>query len=248
MTEENENTEENAAAEAKEPASQGKSDLESAMDTVAKAQEVGKRLTGFLGGLAEIANNIDVKELTEKAKQKVNEVKDKASELNAEKTENTIPPRETLSAEQMKNLFETAAKTAEEFPAVVSAVLSDIAQGEQISLKMKFGLASDVVFIAVSAKYIYHFVKNSDQYAVFIYPVSEICGFSLLPPRGDIAGKLTISLKKDEIKLSLGSLESYAQALLLYKKLQGSPAPAAKPVAAAAKPAAAPAAKPATAK
>lgn len=64
-------------------------------EAAVKAQEVGKKLTGFLGGLAEKAKNldmkelaekaknIDVKELTEKAKQKVNEVKDKAAEINA---------------------------------------------------------------------------------------------------------------------------------------------------------------------
>ena len=37
-------------------------------EAAAKAQEVGKKLTGFLGGLAEKAKNLDVKELAEKAK------------------------------------------------------------------------------------------------------------------------------------------------------------------------------------
>jgi len=189
-------------------------------ETVAKAQEMGKKLTGFLGGLAEKAKNLDVKELTEKAKQKVNEVKDKASELSAGKTENTIPSRETISGDQMKQLFETVSKTADEFPNVVSAVLADIMQGKQLSLKMKFGNSSEASFVAVSEKNICHFVKNSDQYLAFIYPVSRIGGFSLLPPRGEVAGRLTIFLKNNEIKLALGSLESYVRALILYKKLR----------------------------
>ncbi|MBR1778864.1 MAG: hypothetical protein IJ752_09850 [Alphaproteobacteria bacterium] len=208
------------------PAGQAKS------EAVAKAQEVGKKLTGFLGGLAEKAKNIDVKELaekaknidvkelTEKAKQKVNEVKDKASELNAGKAENVVPPRETMSGDQMKQLFTTVAQTADEFPAVVLAVLADLAQGDQVALKMKFGSSSDPVYVVLSAKNLYQFTKSSDQFQAYIHPVSEVRGFSMLAPRGETAGRLTIFLKHDEIKLTLGTLESYAKALMLYKKIR----------------------------
>ncbi len=190
-------------------------------EAVAKAQEVGKKLSGFLGGLAEKAKNIDVKELTEKAKQKVNEVKDKASELNAGKTNNAVPPRETIAAEQMKQLLEGAAKATDEIPNIVLAILADVAQGEQIALKMEFGTPADQTYIAVSAKNIFQFVKSSDQFQVFVYPTSGILGFSVLPPRGETAGRLEILLEKEEIKLTLPDLETYARALILYKKLRG---------------------------
>lgn len=68
-----------------------------------KVQDVGKKLTGFLGGLAEKAKNIDVKDLTEKAKQKVGEVKDMASELSAGKTENAAQPREEIPRKRSRN-------------------------------------------------------------------------------------------------------------------------------------------------
>ena len=189
-------------------------------DTAAKAQEVGKKLTGFLGGLAEKAKNIDVKELTEKAKQKVNEVKDKAAEVSSGKTENTIPPRETMAGDQMKQLFTTVAQTADEIPPVVLAVLADVSQGEQIALRMKFGNDSDPVFAVLSDKSFYQFVKSSDQFSVSIYPLSGAKNFSLLPPRGEVAGRFIVSFGKEEVKFTLNSLETYAKALMLYKKVR----------------------------
>lgn len=202
-------------------------------DAAVKAQEVGKKLTGFLGGLAEKAKNldmkelaekaknIDVKELTEKAKQKVNEVKDKAAEINAGKTDNVIPPREDVSADQMKELLtKAAAQTAEDVPAVVQAVLDDLAQGEEIVANMKFGTASDPVYAALSAKNFYYFTKSSDQFLAEIRPVSSIRGFSLLPPRGETAGRLVVSSSNGDVRLSVGSLECYAKALTLYRKIR----------------------------
>ena len=205
------------AAPAEKPAS---SVQDAKAEAVAKAQEVGKRLTGFLGGLAERAKSIDVKELTEKAKQKVNEVKDKASELNAGKTDSVIPPRETMTADQMKQLLAEAEKATDEIPAVVSAVLEDVSQGEPVTLKVKFATSSDQTYIALSAKSIFQFVKSSDQFQVFVYPTANVHGFSLLPPRGETAGHLTILLEKEEIKLPLTDMNAYARALVLYKKMR----------------------------
>ena len=160
--------------------------------------------------------------MTEKAKQKVNEVKDKATELNVGKAENVIPPRETIPGDQMRQLFATVAQKADEFPAVVLAVLADISQGDQIALKMRFGTPADPVYIVLSAKSIYLFTKSSDQFQASVYPVSEINGFSMLSPRGETAGRFTVSLRNDEIKLTLGTLEAYAKALMLYKKIRDS--------------------------
>lgn len=191
-----------------------------ASEAAAKAQEVGKKLTGFLGELAEKAKNIDVKELTEKAKQKVNEVKDKAAEVSGEKTESTIPPRETMGGDQMKQLFTTVAQTADEIPPVVLAVLADVSQGEQIALKMKFGNDNDAVFAILSDKSFFHFVKSSDQFSVSIYPLSKASSFFVLPPRGEAAGRFIVSFGKEEVKFTLSSMEAYAKALMLYKKLR----------------------------
>lgn len=202
-------------------------------DAAVKAQEVGKKLTGFLGGLAEKAKNldmkelaekaknIDVKELTEKAKQKVNEVKDKAAEINAGKADNVVPPREAVSADQMKDMLaKAAAQMIEETPAVVQAVLADLAQGEQIAAKIKFGTAADPVYVVLSAKNFYYFTKSSDQFLTEIYPVSSICGFSVLPPRGETAGRMTVFTKNGELKLTIGSLECYAKTLVLYRSIR----------------------------
>ena len=202
-------------------------------EAAVKAQEVGKKLTGFLGGLAEKAKNLDVKELaekaknldvkelTEKAKQKVNEVKDKAAEINAGKADNVILPREEISVDQIKDLLgKAAAQMIEEAPAVLQAVLADAAQGEQIVARIKFGTTADPVYAALSAKSFYHFTKSSDQFSVEIYPISNICGFSLLPPRAETAGRLTVFTENAEIKLSIGSLENYAKALILYHKMR----------------------------
>lgn len=189
-------------------------------EAAAKAQEVGKKLTGFLGGLAEKAKNIDMKDLTEKAKQKVNEVKDKANELNAGKAEKSIPARETISADEMKSLIIGAAQTPDEIPNVVRAVLADVTQGEQTVLKMKFGTAADPAYVALSAKAFYHFAKASDQFVVSVYPAADICAFSLLPPRGDMAGRFVVMTRAGEVKLTVASLETYGKTLILYKKLR----------------------------
>ena len=185
-----------------------------------KAQEVSKKLTGFLGGLAEKAKNIDVKELTEKAKQKVNEVKDKAAELNAGKTDTTVLAREEVSAEQMKELTaKISTQMMEEMPLFIQAVLSDIAQGEQLVVKAKLGTSGDPVFIALSAKNIYYFTKNAEQFLVDIYPIASVRGFSILPPRSETAGRMIISTSNGEIKISSGSLEAYVKTILLYQKI-----------------------------
>ena len=114
--------------EAKENAAENQTD-----EVAAKAQEVGKKLSGFLGGIAEKAKNIDMKELAEKAKQKVSEAKDKANELSAGKTDDFAQPREEISLEQMKELFhKMSGKMIEQMPPLVEAMLMDMCVGDQM--------------------------------------------------------------------------------------------------------------------
>lgn len=200
----------------------------------AKAQEVGKKLTGFLGGLAEKAKkidmkdlaekakNIDVKDLTEKARQKVNEVKEKAEEINSGKTDNFAEPREDVPAEQMKELMRKISEQATEtLPPAAEAVLSDLTgESEYAELKTKFGTAADASFIVVTQKSLIHFIKSSEQYSAQIYPVSSVLGYTLTPPRGETAGRFVILTKTGELKLALPSIEVYCRALILFKKLR----------------------------
>lgn len=215
-----------------QPVQQAQPAADPKSEAAAKAQEVGKKLTGFLGGLAEKAKNldvkelaekaknIDVKELTEMAKQKVNEVKDKAAELNAGKAETAVPPRESVSSEEMKALFAKAAAAPEDLPSVIKAVLSDVAVGERIVFKGKFGTAADPVYAVLSDKTFYAFTKQSDQFLADIHPVSGVKSFSLLPPRGETAGRLTVFVENGDVKLTVATMEAYVNALILYKKMR----------------------------
>ncbi|HBO59540.1 MAG TPA: hypothetical protein DD624_06495 [Alphaproteobacteria bacterium] len=184
-----------------------------------KMQDVGKKLTGFLGGLAEKAKNIDVKDLTEKAKQKVGEVKDMASEISAGKTETATTPREEISAEAAKELFQKA-QLSDEIPAIVNAELADLAAGESIVFKVKTGLANDPSYFVLTNKTLLVFTRASDQFAAAVYPLSTIVAFSMNPPRNDTAGRFSIITKAGEIKAVLNGAEMYFKAVFLYKKLR----------------------------
>lgn len=228
-------TAEEKAQETVEKTEQAAHMAEQKMDAAAaKAQEVGKKLTGFLGGLAEKAKkldmkelaekakNIDVKDLTEKAKQKVNEVKDKAGEISSGKTENFAQPREDVPAEQMKELMQKMAEqTSETLPAAAEALLADLTAGsEHAELKIRFGSAAEPSFIVLTPRSLIHFMKSSEQFSVSIYPLSSVRGYSLVPPRAETAGRLLIFTKTGEVRLSLPSIEIYAKALILYRKLR----------------------------
>lgn len=184
-----------------------------------KMQDVGKKLTGFLGGLAEKAKNIDVKDLTEKAKQKVGEVKDMASELSAGKTENAAQPREEIPVETVKELFQKA-QTPDQTPPVVNAELADLAAGESVVCKIKTGSAADPAYLVLTNKALLFFTRASDQYAAAVYPLSVILAFSINPPRNDAAGRFSVITKAGEIKTALSGTETYFKAVLLYKKLR----------------------------
>ncbi len=186
-----------------------------------KMQDVSKKLTGFLGGLAEKAKNIDVKDLTEKAKQKVGEVKDMASEISAGKTETAVVPREEISAESAKELFQKA-QISDETPAIVNAELADLAAGENVVYKIKTGPANDPVYFVLTNKTLLVFTRASDQFAAAVYPLSAVIAFSINPPRNDTAGRFSIITTAGEIKTVLNGSETYFKAVFLYKKLRES--------------------------
>lgn len=187
----------------------------------AKAQEVGKRLTGFFGGLAEKAKNIDVKDLTEKAKQKVEEVKEKANELNSGKTENFAQPREELTSEKIKEIIQSVtSQMIAELPPVAEAQLVDMTENEKVVFKLNMGTVTEPAFVALTDKTLIHFIKAGEQFTTAVYPLSVLRAYSLIPPRQESAGRLVIVTKIDEIKLQLVSLEAYAKALLFYRKVR----------------------------
>ena len=186
-----------------------------------KVQDVGKKLSGFLGNLAEKAKQIDVKDLTERAKQKVDEVKSKAGEIAAGKAENFAQPREEIDGAQMKELMtKMAERLQENLPPVAAAELVDIAGGEQISCKTAFGTAADPVYAALGGKTMYVLTKASDQFTAAAYPLKTVNAVSILPPRRDVAGRMSVFFAAGEVRLPLSGLESYCKALLLYKKIR----------------------------
>lgn len=186
-----------------------------------QAQDVGKKLTGFFGDLAEKAKNIDVKELTERAKQKVGEVKDIATEINCGKTENFAQPREDVSAEQMKELLQKmSAQMMEALPAVVEAELHDLTFGEQVVYKLKSGTTSEPAYLVLTGASLMAFSKTGEQFSASVYPFSTIRSYTIIPPRGETAGRFIVSTKSGEIRIVLGSLEMYCKSLLLYKKMR----------------------------
>lgn len=187
-------------------------------EATTKAQDMGKKLSGFLGGIAEKAKNIDMKDLTEKAKQKVSEVKDKASEINAGKTDASVQPRENVSLEQMKELFQKmSSQMIEQMPPVVEAMLMDLCVGDQMVYKIKAG--SDAA-VALTTKSLLCFAKSSDQYACTVYPLSSVQGFHVVPPREETAGRFSVMTEIGEARIPLTSLEMYCKSLVLYRKLR----------------------------
>lgn len=190
-------------------------------EVAAKAQEVGKKLSGFLGGIAEKAKNIDMKELAEKAKQKVSEAKDKANELSAGKTDDFARPREEISLDQMKELFhKMSGQMIEQMPPLVEAMLMDMCVGDQMIFKILSGAPSDTAALALTTKSLLCFAKVSDQYSCTVYPLTSVQGFFLQPPRGETAGRFSALTDMGEARFPLLSVESYCKALVLYRKLR----------------------------
>ncbi|MGN0904447.1 MAG: hypothetical protein ACI4PW_04750 [Alphaproteobacteria bacterium] len=197
------------------------SEEEKKEDVAAKAQDMGKKLSGFLGGIAEKAKNLDMKELTEKAKQKVSEVKDKANELSSGKTENFAQPREEVSLDQMKELFhKMSGQMIEQMPPVVEAMLMDLCVGDQMIYKIKSAASGDVTAVALTTKSLLCFAKSSEQFACTVYPLTNVKGFYLVPPREETAGRFAVMTEIGEARFPLTSLENYCRALVLYRKLR----------------------------
>ena len=182
------------------------------------AAEMGKKLTGFLGGLAEKAKNIDVKELAEKAKSKVGEVQAKAGELTAGKTQSFATPREDVTADQMKEIFQKIGPSmTAPFSAPMETVLADALLGAAPDVKMT-SAENDGVGLALTKTSLVYLSKTGDQYGATVVPVRKIVKTLLLPPRGDVAGRLSFETDSHEIKFPLVSVDAYCKAILFYKK------------------------------
>ena len=183
------------------------------------AAEVGKKIGGFLGNLAEKAKNIDVKDLAEKAKSKVGEVQARANELTAGKTSAFASPREEVTAEQMKEIIQKIGTAmTDAFPVAMEAVLADALLGKEPDLKMRSADENAPVGLALTEKNVFFLSKVAEQYAVTICPIGKIVEIVLVPPRGDVAGRLMFTTENREIKFPVASLELYCQAILFYKK------------------------------
>lgn len=182
-----------------------------------KVQEVGKKLSGFLGGVVEKAKNLDVNELTEKAKQKLNDVKDKANELNHGKTSGNIKPREEISADEITTLKNNILSKNKILSKQVNLLFSDFEKIENITFSIE--LENSGEFIILTKKQIFNFFKSSDQYGVTIYNLKQISSFTIIPPRNEIAGKFIINFTNSELKISITSLTDYFSLLLLYEQL-----------------------------
>lgn len=212
----NDTVKENSTEKTKTPAAENQTD-----DMAAKAQDVGKKLSGFFGGIAEKAKNLDMKELAEKAKQKVSEAKDKAGELSAGKTDGFAQPREEIPLEQMKGLFhKMSGQMIEQMPPLVEAMLMDMCVGDQMIFKILSGSMSDTAALALTTKSLLCFSKVSDQYSCTVYPLSSVRGFFLQAPRGETAGRFSALTEMGEARFPLLSVESYCKALVLYRKLR----------------------------
>ena len=191
-----------------------------AEEAAEKVQEMGKKFTGFLGNLAEKAKNIDVKELAERAKSKVDEVKDKANELTAGKTTASVTPREQTTAEQMKEIVQKILPTmTAPFAAPAEIVLADMLAGEPPVVRLP-PVSEGAAALVLTASRVISLVKSGEQYGAEIIPVRFAENVQIVPPRGDTAGRFVIKTPVAEIKIAVPNLDVYASVLLFYKKLR----------------------------
>lgn len=180
-------------------------------------QDVGKKLSGFLGGVVEKAKNLDVNELTERAKQKLNDVKDKANELNLGKTAEAIKPREEISEDYIQTIKTNILNKNKQLSKQVNLFFSDLGKVDNIIFSIR--LENSDEYLVLTKKQLFYFFKSSEQYGVYVYNLKHIESYTIVPPRNEIVGKFVINLKNNDLKFSVTNLTDYFSFLLLYENI-----------------------------
>lgn len=174
-----------------------------------KMQEMGKKFTGFL-------KNLDVKDLAEKAKMKVDEVKAQATDLTAGKTASFVVSREDVTADQMKEIVQKAAPAiSAPFEKAAEVVLADVAAGVPVIARV-----TGATSCALTADSLIFISKYGEQYGADVVCLKQVVQTTIVPPRADTAGRFVVKTAAGDVKIAITDLESYVRVLMFVRKMK----------------------------
>lgn len=174
-----------------------------------KMQEMGKKFTGFL-------KNLDVKDLAEKAKMKVDEVKAQATDLTAGKTAAFVMSREDITPEQMKEIVQKAMPAiSAPFEKAAEIVLADVAAGVPVIARV-----TGATSCALTADSLIFISKYGEQYGADVVCLKQVVQTTVVPPRADTAGRFVVKTAAGDVKIVIADLEAYVRVLMFVKKMK----------------------------